>query len=456
MGMAVITGGTVFTMADGEEPCRASLVVEDGIIHEIIPEREAGLTRRIPSGAVIYDAEGMFVTPGFVDIHIHDEYPSDEPVVEAAMLSQGVTTGLSGNCGGGPLFHDSTKAHKNPMVNLYSLVGGDVLRAKAGQSDRYSPASPGQIGTMRKLLTESMELGAMGLSLGLEYTPGTSEEEIGALAETTAKFDGLISIHIRFDGDRCIPAVREAIGISQKHGVRVQISHLASMALFHTHECAELISSARRGGARVTFDAYPYSAFCTNIGSAVFDDGFCERWRGRGPENFEAVSGKFRGKWLNWDSFAEMRRDEPGGWVIAHVLDAGEVETCVMRPDCIVASDSFYGGEGIHPRTYGTFPRALGIMRAGGYNWNDALKKITSMPADVMGIPSGRLKPGQAADVAVFDPENFTDRATYHDAFAPPSGIKLVLVGGNAAVQDGKVLRIPRGRLCAAEKGKAL
>ena len=447
MNSIVITGGTVHTMVDGDEPCRASLVVEDGIISEIIPDDEAGVKRQYPSGADIFNAEGMLVAPGFIDIHIHNERTYDEPVVEKAMLSQGVTTGLSGNCGIGPLFSEIVSFGANPMVNLYSFVGNIVLREKAGQRDRYSPASPGQIDKMRELLRESMDMGALGLSFGLEYVPGTSSEEIGALSRAAAEYDGLISVHIRYDDDRCVDAVQEAISISRKHRARVHISHLASITPFHTKECADLTAAARSEGARVTFDSYPYAAFCTSIGSAVFDDGFIDRWRGKGPEHCEAVSGKFRGRRLNWASFEEMRRDEPDGLVLAHIMDVNEVEACIARPDCIIASDAFYSGEGIHPRTYGTFPKALNILRRCGYSWNDALKKVTSMPADVMGIASGRLTPGRAGDVVVFDPENFVDKATYQDAFLPPGGVKLVLIGGSPVVKNGEVSRIPQGRL---------
>jgi N-acyl-D-amino-acid deacylase len=142
-----------------------------------------------------------------------------------------------------------------------------------------------------------------------------------------------------------------------------------------------------------------------------------------------------------------MRRDEPDGLVIVHIIDDKEIEACITRPECIIASDTFYRGEGIHPRTYGTFPKALNILRCHGYSWSQALKKVTSMPADTMGIPSGRLIPGRAADIVVFDPDNFLDKATYQNSFTPPSGVKLVLVGGEIAARDGKVFREPHGRL---------
>jgi N-acyl-D-amino-acid deacylase len=435
-------------MAEGEEPGLASLVIEDGVIREIIHGDIENAEHKFPQDTRIYDATGMLVAPGFVDIHIHDEYSGGAPVVQRAMLSQGVTAGLSGNCGSGPLFPDSAALHPHPMVNLYYLVGNCVLRAKAGQFDRYLPATNEQIGVMRDLLRESMELGAMGVSLGLEYEPGASPEEVDALAAVVAEYDGFISAHIRFDDKRCIDAVQEVISISRKHDVRVQVSHLASMTSFHTGKCVDLITSASAQGFKVTFDCYPYAAFCTNIGSAVFDDGFYERWGNKGPENLEAVSGKFRGQRLDWESFKEMRRDEPNGLVVAHIMNMDEVEACIANPNCIIASDTFYAGEGIHPRTYGTFPKALSILRRHGYNWNDALKKVTTAPADAMRIKSGRLRPGGTADVVIFDSENFEDRATYQDPFKPPTGVKLVMVNGQVALDGGKLSSIPYGSFC--------
>jgi N-acyl-D-amino-acid deacylase len=354
---------------------------------------------------------------------------------------------LSGNCGSGPLFADSAAMHPHPWINLHYLAGNCVLRHASGQTDRYAPATPRQRQAMRDLLGESMRLGAMGLSLGLEYEPGATFEEISGLARVVAEFGGFISVHTRFDDDRCVEGIREVIELSRVYGVRVEISHLASMTAFHTDECLEAIDAATGEGLRVTFDSYPYDAFCTNVGSAVFDDGFASRWRGKGPECLEAASGRFRGQWLNWDTFAEMRREEPDGQIIAHIMEQDEVERCVAHPDCMIGSDSYYQGEGAHPRLSGTFPRALRILRRHGYGWNDALKKVTAMPADALQIDAGRIYAGASADIAVFDPDSFTDRATYKEPFMPPMGMKLVIVNGNAVLDNGEISGVPSGEL---------
>jgi N-acyl-D-amino-acid deacylase len=354
---------------------------------------------------------------------------------------------LSGNCGLGTLFGESEAIHGKAWINLYALVGNCTLRAESGRKDLYTPADTAQIETMKELLRDSMDKGAMGLSFGFEYAPGTSGPEIKALSAVAGEYGGMISVHTRYDDDRCVDSIMECVGIARSSGARVEISHLGSMTSHHTRECIKAIEKAKSEGARVTFDCYPYDAFCTIIGTPIFDDGFVERWRGKGPEVIRALTGRFRGQTLTWDSFREMRREEPEGFVAAFTMDRDEVEGCIASPDCIIASDTYYNGGGAHPRMSGTFPRGLRIAVEHGYSWRDALKKVTSMPADVMEIDAGRLGVGKAADVVVFHPDEYEDQADFDEPFLPPRGVKLTLVGGYPAVRDGIVSQEPRGAL---------
>jgi N-acyl-D-amino-acid deacylase len=387
----------------------------------------------------IFDATGLFVCPGFVDIHIHDERFEDPDTVQRCLIAQGVTTAVAGNCGSGPIFKKSLAARPRPWLHLSYLVGNRAgLREEVGCADRYAPATPAQTAEMCALLRDALKQGAMGLSLGLEYAPGASWEEIGALAAVTAEFGNrIVTVHIRYDDDRCVDAVRETIRLSRENRVRLQVSHLGSMTMGHTRECEELIEEAAVEGVDVGFDCYPYDALCAAAGSAVFDDGFVERWKGKGPECLEAASGRFKGSRLTFETLAEMRREEPTELVIAHVMDETEIENCVANPHCIVASDALTtsGGGGAHPRIAGTFPRALGILRRHGYSWEDALRKVTALPADRMRLDAGRLYEGARADVAVFDPDGFVDRATFQAPFAPPDGLKLVVINGHVALR---------------------
>jgi N-acyl-D-amino-acid deacylase len=232
--------------------------------------------------------------------------------------------------------------------------------------------------------------------------------------------------------------VKEAVSLSKETGVRVQVSHLGSMTMGHTRECADLIVSAAAEGVDVAFDCYPYDAFCAKAGSAVYDDGFIERWKGKGPECLEAVSGRFKGRRLTFETLAEMRREEPDDLIVAHVMDRAEVEDCVADPHCVVASDALaMGTGGAHPRVAGTFPRALRLLRERGCSWEGALRKMTTLPADRMKLPAGRLFEGAVADLIVFDPENFIDRATFQEPFLSPTGLELVVINGRVALENG-------------------
>jgi N-acyl-D-amino-acid deacylase len=442
-GGILIRGGTFFSMTDGGGPEIASVAVRDGKVAGIYPpgrepETEAGL---------VFDAGGMFVAPGFVDIHIHDEYFGDPDTVQHCLIRQGVTTAVAGNCGSGPDFAESAANRTKPWLNLAYLVGNcAALREGAGHADRYTPASPDEMTKMREILRDCLAAGALGLSLGLEYAPGASYGEIDALVRVAGEFSGrIVTAHIRHDDHRCADAVREVLKLSRDNGARVQISHLGSMTMGRTMECAGIINRAVSEGVDAGFDCYPYDAFCAKAASAVYDGDLPKRWNGKGAECLEPVSGKFKGQRLTVETLAQIRRETPAELVIAHVMDRDEVESCLADPNCVIASDALYAGGGAHPRIAGTFPRAFRILRERGYDWQGALRKATAMPADRMRLGAGRLSVGSAADVVVFDPDNFTDRATFDDPFAPPSGLKLVLVNGQVAFRDGEITKTPRG-----------
>ncbi|MDL2263218.1 amidohydrolase family protein [Synergistaceae bacterium OttesenSCG-928-I11] len=437
----LIRGGTFFGMKDGSSPKPASVAISGGRILSILPpdtDAEADF---------VFDATDLYVTPGFVDSHIHDEYYADPDTVQQALIRQGVTTAVAGHCGSGPNFFKSRAERTKPWLHLSYMVGNCMLREEIGHKDRYTPATPEEVEKMKALLRESLAGGAMGLSLGLEYAPGATYDEIKALAGVVAAFDDrLITVHIRYDDDRCVRAVEEVIRLARETGVRLQVSHLGSMTMYNTQTCMDVIDAAMKEGLDVCFDCYPYDAFCAKAGSAVYDDGFVERWRGKGPEALEAVSGQFKGQRLTFETLAKMRTEEPMDLIVAHVMDKEEVENCLAHPKCIVASDALYTGGGAHPRIAGTFPRALRILRERGYTWQDALAKMTTMPADRIRLENaGRLAKGSIADVIVFNPETFVDNATFQEPFAPPTGLELVVVGGKVTLRDGKFSPEPVG-----------
>lgn len=438
----LIRGGIFFSMVRGETPHTASVAIKDGRVSGVLPP-DAEL-----EAEHVFDASGFFVAPGFVDSHMHDEYFQDPDTVQHTLIRQGVTTAIGGHCGSGPPVGVSFAARPGPWLNLGYMTGNCAMRETVGRKDRYSPASAEETKEMSNLLRESLRGGAMGLSLGLEYAPGASGEEISALASVLSEFpDSFISAHIRYDDKRCVDAVREVIALARGHKVRLQVSHLGSMTMNRTRQCIDVIDEAFASGVDVGLDCYPYDAFCAKAGSAVYDGNFEERWEGKGPESLEAASGRYKGQRLTYETLAVMRAEEPMGLIIAHVMNKDEVEACIAHPRCLVASDALYGGGGAHPRIAGTFPRALRILRENGFGWWDALSKMTCAAADRLRIDAGRLAVGSVADIIVFDPAKFRDRATFQDPLLPPDGLRLVIINGKTVLLDGELSKEPNGRI---------
>lgn len=273
----LIRGGMFFSMVRGEGPRLASIAIKDGRVLTILPPDTQVEVENV------FDASGLFVTPGFIDSHMHDENFQNPDTVQWSLIRQGVTSAIGGHCGSGPPVGVSFAARSKPWLHLGYMTGNCALRELVGRTDRYSPATAEEIEKMRGLLRESLHEGAMGLSLGLEYAPGATFEEIGALVEVLAEVrDSFISAHIRFDDNRCVDATREVIALARRYNVRLQISHLGSMTMNRTQQCLDVIDEAVAEGVDVGLDCYPYDAFCAKAGSAVYDGNFEARWGGKG------------------------------------------------------------------------------------------------------------------------------------------------------------------------------
>lgn len=439
----LIRGGDVL-LPESSEPERVNIAVLGGKI--------AALTKAEPAAEEVVDAGGLCVAPGFVDTHMHDEEVDDGNTVELALLRQGVTTAIAGNCGTGPLSADIKPYRKTPWLNLGYLTGHTALREKAGVTDIYAASPHETFALMSDMLRNELgNEGSFGLSFGLEYMPNTSREEIEALLATAAAFKNIwVSVHIRSDGPAAVDSVDEIIGYAKKYPLRFQISHTGSMCSFgHMDEVLDHISAASDSGCDITFDCYPYDAFCSYLGAALFDEGFAGRW-GRGCEYLEVGSGPCRGKFLSEDGLYEkLRRKAPETLIIAHVMNGAEVEKCLMHPRCAVASDSILlKGHG-HPRAAGTFPRAINTMTKNGLSLAEAVRKCTALPASMAFLDKrkGVIREGADADFVIFDPARLRDRATFAEELLPPEGIERVIVGGKTAVRKNEIVGGPHGKL---------
>lgn len=428
-------------LVDPERPdlfC-SSIGIKDGFIAEI---------GDIPSGERVISAEGCFVCPGFIDTHMHDEDPEDPHTTQKALLRQGVTTGIAGNCGSGPLLEKIAPSRAAPWINIGYLTGHRALREEVGipEEQRYRPASEEEISRMKELFLSELKQGSFGLSLGLEYAPNTSREEILALSELVPSFPcRWISSHIRYDGPRCIEGVEEMVSLSEITGARVQLSHLGSMTAFgRSAEALDILHKAVSRGVDLTWDSYPYAAFCTFLGSAVFDPGFEERFS-KPLDALEVASGVHAGKRMDRALFEKLRKEEPETLIIAHVMNEAEMRLVQKDPACAIASDAVLLKGGGHPRAAGAFPRGILWLREEGLSWNEAISHATSIPAEMTWLDRGYLKPGSPADLVVFEPDVFRDMATFGNPLTPPEGIRYVMVNGKIAVQEGKVREQPAG-----------
>jgi N-acyl-D-amino-acid deacylase len=421
---------------------RADVAIQDGTF--------AFVGNEAPKGNLELDASGLLVLPGLIDTHMHFEHRVGDPyTVLRSLLLQGVTTAIGGHCGEGVMM----KIYKdwfnqNPVLNMGFMIGATTLRRAVGAEDRYSTASAEQVGLMESLLEENLLEGARGLSFGLEYAPGTSRDELFRLAKVVSRFGHrFISIHMRYDGRRSPEAVAEAIEISRRCGVRVQVSHLGSMTAYgHTRESLGMIEQARLEGVDVTFDVYPYYAFAARIGSAVFDPGFEQRL-GKGLESLEISTGKFRGVPLTLEVFAKAREEDPDAYVIAHVMNPQEVDMCLLHPESAIASDAVLRGDEGHPRAAGTFPRGIGILRKAGLSWPEAVRHATSRPAEMIWHRGGRIAEGANAELVVIDPVSYEDRGRFGEPLTAPSGVKWVVLNGVVVVENGEIIAPPNGRI---------
>ena len=500
----LITGGTVIDGTGGER-YRADVAVRGD---RIVRVSRAALPHE-PAARVI-DAEGKIVSPGFIDLHAHLDPLLRLPAAESH-VRQGVTTALGGPDGGSPLpigAHLDSAQSLGLGMNVAFLVGHNTIRRRVmGMADREPTAE--ELERMQELVAQAMGEGAFGLSTGLKYLPGaySNTDEVVALARVAADSGGIYTSHMREEGLGLIDAVAETIEIGRRAEIPVVLTHhkVVGQPMWGASErTLAMVDSARAEGVDVMIDQYPYTATYTGItvlvpawAMAGGRDIFLERLEDpvlrdsivdgivynivndRGGNDLRRVQlarvswmPELEGKTLaDW---AEMRGLRPtpetgaelvieavrlgGASAIYHVLDEGDVERIMRHPQTMIASDGrlTQPGEGHpHPRWYGTFPRVLGryVRERGALTLEEAIRKMTSMPADRLGLEDrGRIAEGLVADLVIFDAEMVMDRSTFQMPHQYPDGIDYVVVNGAVTVDAGKFLDVRAGR--ALRRGK--
>jgi dihydroorotase len=224
----------------------------------------------------------------------------------------------------------------------------------------------------------------------------------------------------------------------------VHIVHITSMGLGETRQCLTMIEEARARGLDITTEAYPYTAGMTDLGSAIFDEG----WQGRqGGITYHDLQWAATGERLTAESFARYRKQ--GGYVAIHSIPESIVQLAMGHPLVMIASDGILNEGKGHPRAAGTFARVLGryVREQHSLSLMDAVRKMTVMPADRLGMGNkGRIAIGADADVTVFDAARVTDRATFENPAQYSEGIPFVVVGGTLVVERGQLVDVVPGR----------
>ena len=391
------------------------------------------------------NATNLCVTPGFIDIHMHEDIMKDGKIqidIFERMLKMGVTTAIGGNCGIGPnnIGEYLKEYEKNPLINFKMLLPHKILRDYIGAEDRYTSLSSAEIEKMyrygEKLIKEN---NLLGISFGIEYIPGINREELVTLAKLGE--NKIIAVHLRKDGDDIIESCEEFFEIAKYVNSHFQISHIGSMAGYgQMRKFLNYIQNKIDNGLDIGCDCYPYTAFSTHIGSAVFDDGYIES-HGGDYSRLEVLDGKYKGQRCTKEIFNYLRKNSPDTLVAGHLMVDEDIKIAFQDKNVVVASDGLLSESGNgHPRAVGTFPKFLRkyVLDDKIMSLSEGVAKITNQPADFYGLKAGTLSIGANGDITIFSLDELKDNATF-DKLTSPSGIKYVLVNGSIALKDGEI-----------------
>lgn len=447
-------------------------------------------------GRQTIDVKGQILAPGFIDVHTHVENIYSLPAAEN-FIRMGVTSLVTGNCGTSAtdVAEFLGRLKTQPLaVNLATLIAhGSVRRKVVGLDDR--PPTPEELKQMEAIVEQAMKDGAVGLSTGLIYVPGTyaKTDEIVDLAHVVARYGGLYATHMRNEGDKVADAIRESIQIGEQAGLPVEISHfkISNKKLWGQSPLTlGLVRDARSRGLMVTVDQYAYTASSTSLDSRLpswflaggrdeakkrlNDSATRERLisdmknalkrSGFKDYDYAVVASYAPDRSFNGKSIAAItklvknKKDVSsqinqiidmyvagGAGMIYHGMGEEDVQRIMQDPLTMIASDSGVrqADESVpHPRGYGNNARVLGhyVRELKLISLEDAIRKMTSLPAQTFGFRDrGLIREGFAADLVIFDENTIIDRATYDQPHQYPAGITYVFVNGQMVLGNDQM-----------------
>jgi N-acyl-D-amino-acid deacylase len=483
----VIRNGMLYD-GTGQAPRALDVSIDKGMIVSVGPN--------IPRGKVTLDAGGKAVAPGFIDVHTHAENIIHHPKAEN-FLRMGVTTLILGNCGSSKLnlgdFYKQIE-EKGFSPNIASLIGHGTVRKQVMGGSFRRPPDAGELAQMQKYIESGMVDGALGMSTGLIYLPGTfaKTDELVALSQTVSRHGGIYVSHMRSEGTNIFKAVDEVCHIGRQAKIPIHISHLklAGRPMWGKHaQLLDQLGKAREEGLLLTHDQYAYTASSTSLRQLLPDEvvaGGSAAFAQRMKDKTE------RDKTLNWMKsrlLARQRKDysyaviayhkkdtrynglnvveaarlrygngtldhqislifeieaNGGASAVFHGMSEKDARAFLKSPHTMFASDSSVRvfDRGVpHPRGYGNAARFLGHYARDQkqLKLEEAIRKLTSLPARTFKLKGrGLVKPGHSADVVVFDPKMIRDNATFKNPHAYSTGFKYVIVNGRIVVENDR------------------
>ena len=479
----------------GRPPFQGSLGVRGNRIAKVW----RGVLLMMPRAARVINADGLALSPGFIDTHSHADFSigiGSSPIEADNFVGQGVTTMIVGNCGRSSKdlgafgrMVDRRKCN----VNIASLVGLNTIRTMV-MKESTAPASPVEINSMCALVRQQMEDGALGASTGYAYVPGrfASKEEIAKQLGVVAKYGGIHTSHIRDEGSGVLASVDEAVAASRAARLPVLISHLKITGRSNCSKYPALLARLRKAlkpsaDVRVFYDQYPYNASSTDLEVYVSDrflalnhaerdravrldskrlkaeitenlrkDGFADLgfaqvasfsprrdWQGLTIPEIDSREHPGRLSSLDSQLNVMLQMIEKGGAQMVYHTICSDVTLSIQRDlEPMVGSDSairYDDGTTLpHPRGWGTFPRYLSMfaIKKQAISVATAIHRMTDLAAQVFGLRlRGRIETGYYADLVLFDPSIVRDRATYRAPFLTPLGIRYVAVNGELVLE---------------------
>lgn len=477
---------------------RADIGIKDGKFARVGNLAKATATRTI-------DARERVASPGFIDVHTHVEGVVEKIPGGDNYVMDGVTTVVTGNCGGSEADLGAFYGRLEKLglgLNLASLIGHNTVRRQVmGTANRL--ATPEEIARMQDLVRRNMRDGAVGLSTGLIYIPGTysNTDEVVALAKAAAESGGVYASHMRDEGSKVLDAIAEAVRVGRETGLRVELSHfkIDNRKLWGSSgKSIELVERSRREGIDVVVDQYPYDRSSTNLGITLPDwalaDGrekIKERladpptrariaremerklkelghkdysyavvasfepdrsYDGKSISEINRLKGRRKGVRQEIQTILEIQ-ELGGAQMVYHSMGEKDVDRIMRYANTGVASDGGIREFGVgmpHPRAYGTNARVLAeyVRNRNVITLEDAIRKMTSLPARTFGFADrGLLREGYAADLVLFDPARIQDKATFQKPHQYTEGFDVVLVNGQPVVEDGKLTGARTGKV---------